>query len=159
MAFKYNHKDAQKCFPEGDYEAIIKDATEGVSKSTGDPMLTVAFTIFNGADEMILSDYIVAKTTFKLKKIARAVGQLEAFEADTFDVSAFVGHGLVLGLTVETSEKYGDQNRIKDYKVLDRGASGKPVTVTPTDTPSSLRGGAPEIKADDIPFDSGPLGS
>lgn len=146
-AFKYKKEDAVACLPEGDYEASIVSAEVGVSKSSGADMLTVAFKVYTtDGREVTLNDYIVnPKTLFKLKRIALAIGQQTAFENETFDVNDNIGANLILGLKVDSNEKYGDQNKIDSYKRLERAPSSRPTATMPAK-------GDFDIKDSEIPF-------
>lgn len=119
MAFRYNPKDAVQCFQPGEYEAAVESVKEKVSKA-GNDMLEVVFKVFNGASEQLVWDYISnPKTLFKLKKIARAFGREQEFDAGEFNLEQHVGQVLTVELSIE-SDDFGDKNRVVAYKTLER---------------------------------------
>lgn len=122
MAWKYNPKDAESCLPEGEYEATVNSVTEGESKTSGNPMLTVGFAVYPPAGgERKVNDYIVNPSTlFKMKKIARALGEEDDFKAGTFDLADHIGANLTLVLDVQQQDGFDDKNNVKDYKPLAR---------------------------------------
>lgn len=150
MAWSYNPKDAASAWDAGDYEATIVKVDEGTSGSSGAPMLTVTFKVYNGDKERTIKDYIVNPSTlFKLKKLAVAIGEGVAFGLGQFDPGDHLNANLLLTLAVEESDEYGDQNKIKGYKPLSRQPSAKPAGSMPV-----AASAAPytEITDKDIPF-------
>lgn len=146
--FAYNPKDAVMTQPDGDYPAVLAGHDEKNS-AAGNPMLVVMFTVYAPDGTMCeLSDYIVSpppgsgkkSTVFKLKRIAQALGQEEAFEAGTFDISKFMGYNLTVTLGTQSQAGYDDKNTIRAYKPA--SATG-PVSM-------AAAGGAPPD--DDLPF-------
>lgn len=147
---KYSAKDANSCIPAGTYDASIKKVDD--TKEDGSPLLSqkgeamqkVTFEVYTDGANRTLSAYYTAKTTLWLyKRLATAIGQLESFKSETFDAKDHLGANLKLELEVETTEKYGDQNRIKTY-LPSGGSAGK----------TTLTGSSPEgrLTEEDIPF-------
>ena len=152
MAWSYNPKDAASAWDAGDYEASIVKVDEGTSGSSGAPMLTVTFKVYNGDKERTLKDYIVNPSTlFKLKKLAVALGEGVAFGLGKFDPGDHINANLMLTLAVEESDEYGDQNKIKGYKPLSRQPAARPAPRVPATLPASAPG-AFDIADKDIPF-------
>lgn len=112
----YKKEDALRIWPEGDYPASIADVTEKVSKA-GNQMLEVRFDAYNKTDTMTLSDYIVfPKFTWKLKKLAAALGATAAFDAETFDPADYIGKSLTLTLAVNPARGgYDERNSVAAY--------------------------------------------
>lgn len=138
---RYNPKDAFICLPAGDYEATIHDAEERVS-SNNNEMIVFSFMVYRDNTKAIVRDYITESMIWKLKKIAKAIGQLEVFEGGVFRPEDYKGRNLTVTLGVEESEDYGDQNRIRGYQTLQRQTS----------VASKERAVGTEITDDDIPF-------
>ena len=142
---QYNPKDASQCLPAGEYQATIMKAVETQSKN-GKDMLAFQFKIYGPGNRVaILTEYIVAEVLWKLKNIAKAVGQLAAFETGEFRESDYVGRNLAVALEVEESPEFGEQNRIKAYRVSVSGVR-KESSDSDLPPPPQSRG------ADDIPF-------
>ena len=143
---KYDPKEAIECLPEGQYEATVTETQESVSKK-GDPMIVVTLTIYKPTGgEKTIKDWIVAPW-WKLKKLAKACGRLAEFEGGEFRDGQYVGSTLMVDLEVESSDKYGDQNRIVAYSPVERkSAAAGPVRSAAKPSVNS------EITSDDIPF-------
>lgn len=161
MAFQYNAKDASDCWPAGEYQAVIVKVEETISKSSGEPMQVISYEIYgNDGRTQTLKDYITHKTLFKLKKLAQALGRRAEFEASRFNAEDHVGASVVVELSVEETEDYGDQNRIK--KVLsakggqtpNQSGSSAPPSNPPPPPKKSGSAGDPHKPVDesDIPF-------
>lgn len=115
--FTYDPADAVMTQPDGDYPAVLAGWDSGTSKASGDPMLTVMFTVYAPDGSMCeLKEYIVKKTTFKLKRIAQALGQEDLFNSGAFDVANFMGHNITVTLGTQRQEGYDDKNVIRGYK-------------------------------------------
>lgn len=160
MTFSYNPKDAERAWPEGYYPAEIKDVTPSVSKSSQQPMLVLTYVVFDDQQDrqQELKDYITKASTFKLKQLAKALGQLDDFNAGTFDAEAWALSRVSLYLTIENDPQYGDKNRIQSINPVAPAAPvapvvKKPVAKRPPPTvqpaPSQT---VPAIPEDDIPF-------
>lgn len=135
---QYNPADAVQCLPEGDYPAVLMDCTEKTS-SKGNDMYELAFTVYApDGREITVKEYVVMPTfTWKLKKLARAVGRLEEFEAGAFDPSACVGNNVTLTLTVQEQVGYEPKNQVKEYgasKPRAKHTKSAPSPVTNEDT-------------------------
>jgi hypothetical protein len=101
----------------------------------------VTLKAFKGDQSQLVSDYIVRKTTYKLREIALALDggdtgkNYEAFKAGEFDLDQHTGKNLKVKLIVEESAEYGDSNKVKKYLPK---ANGQP---------------SPELEDDpDVPF-------
>ena len=152
---KYKPEQAIACLPQGDYEATIERAEEVTSK-TNKPMLVISYKVYGPHNRTIeIKDYIVEEMLWKLKRIATAIGQMDAFNKGEFFAADYVSHNLTLTLTVEENSDFGDQNRIKAYKQLSRtGTAARPAS-----NPSPVKSYAGSIAAPpmenqdgDIPF-------
>lgn len=112
---KYDPKDAVQCLPEGQYSATLEEVTETQSKS-GKPMHEMRFRVYGPNErEVVLTDWIVyPDSTWKLKKLAVAIGMEREFNAETFDPTACVSHNLVLDITIREWNG-NDQNSVKGY--------------------------------------------
>lgn len=139
MSFAYDPADAVMVQPEGDYPAVVSGWDDKESKA-GDPMLTMMFTVYApDGTSTEMKDYIVnppkasgkKSMIWKLKRIAQALGQEEAFTAGTFDIAQHMGHNLTVTLKIKSQAGFDDQNVIQAYKPA--GASGPKAFVPPAD--------------------------
>lgn len=118
---QYDPNDALACYPEGQYMATLQNAEETTSKA-GNPMYKLEWKVYGpGEASMTLFDYILmdGKMTWKLKRLADALGQSDAFKARKFDPAAWCGHNITLDLDVRDDPKYGEQNQIRNYIARD----------------------------------------
>jgi hypothetical protein len=114
----YRKQDAVLLWPDGDYEAVVSTCQEKRSKA-GNDMYEVGFTVYSGEREIQVTDYIVLpKFTWKLKKLAAAVGEEAKFEAESFDPHDLAGRSanLIVTLGSQKQEGYDEKNVIKAYK-------------------------------------------
>jgi hypothetical protein len=113
--------------PKGLYRCKINDVTEGESKSSGKPMLTVEYEITQKGDwkGRRLWDYIVLEdsSAWKLRQFVEALG-LKA--KGTLDTSAALGERLLVRVKHETDDRDPDN-------VVVRSRVGN-VTAIPEDT-------------------------
>ena len=168
---KYNPKDAAgKVLPAGDYPASIYAVTstdsEGrqlVSKK-GEDKERVTFEVYHdGGVKYVNQDFTAVSMLFMYRKLAKAIGQDEAFKAATFEATNHIGTNLVLSIEVEESDQYGDQNRIKAFKPA-TGTTAKPTfvapgavrqVVAPKPRPVDNLATAREMDPSEIPFNAG----
>ena len=138
MGFRYNPAEAIACLPAGDYPSTIKSAQEETSKQ-GNAMLVIVFDVHSekrGRREV--TEYITESMSWKLKRIAQAIGAESSFVKGEFFANDYIGRHLLLTLTVEDSPKYGEQNRVKSFKPY--------IGPAPSSAPVS------EHHGDEIPF-------
>lgn len=117
--WEYDPKDAEyPVLDPGEYTAVLDSAEEKVSKK-GNPMLECQWRIIIGSREVVVTDYIVNPATlFRLKAMAEAFGQLNAFEAGTFDPFQFVGKAVQVTLEIEKQDGYAPKNRIRKFTAI-----------------------------------------
>jgi hypothetical protein len=125
---------AKSSWPAGSYEATITKVEESLTKAHGDPMLIVTYTVYGApggptrGKTLELKDYFTDPPTesgrkgslWKLRALAHAVGLAEKFQTKTLRRKDLEGKNLIVELSSEYSEKYGDQNRVDSYTRLDR---------------------------------------
>lgn len=147
MGFTYDPKKTSECWPEGEYRATLKKVEDTTSKNSGNNMTVVTFEVHNNDRTMSIRDYLVegyAWANAKYKYIAQALGRGEEFIAGQFDAANYIGNNVMLVLSIEDSDQYGEQNRIKKYIPSDKKAepSQKP------QAPGDLK----PVTDDEIPF-------
>lgn len=111
----YDPKDAVLVFPAGDYPAALASCEQKMSKA-GNDMYELAFDVWQGERQMQVRDYVVMpQFLWKLKRLARAIGQSDAFEAGKFDPAEHIGRNLVVSLEIESRDGFDDRNLIRAY--------------------------------------------
>lgn len=124
-----------KPLPDGEYCVTIEGA-ELKTTAKGGEMITFKLKVFGTSYEnrvlfgnlnIVNSNPTAADIGLgQLKDIMRATGV-----AVLSDLTQFVGHQLLIKVTIKTSEQYGAQNEIKAYKAIP-GASPTPASATVT---------------------------
>jgi hypothetical protein len=140
---------------DGVYPFKIDNAEEGISKSSGNPQITLSVEVFKPDGKSIfVKDYIGTANVFmerKLRHAALACGLDAEYNAGTLHDYDFKGKEgfLNLGIQADKTGKYGDKNVVKDYIV-----SGAPSKAAPAVKPKAVVKEAPKDDpfADEIPF-------
>lgn len=117
MALPYDPKDAVLVLPEGEYNAVLEKYEEKVSKK-GNDMMVLTWKIFPSDERpgLLVTDYVVLPSfTWKLKKLANAMGRLKDFENQAFQPEDYVGQSVRVALTIDKQEGYDDKNAIGSY--------------------------------------------
>lgn len=115
--WSYEPKDARRCLPEGEYEAVIADCDYGESKAGNDMATMKVEVTTESGGKVFVRDWLVnhAKMLWKLKDLAKAVGKLREFDEGSFEPHHAVGVPLIVVLSEEEDPKYGEQNRVAGY--------------------------------------------
>jgi len=119
----FNPKDGAGVIAEGEYDAVIETAKEGMSKK-GKKMLTLKIRVF-AEREAVINDYIVVpEGLFKLKKLCKAIDRIADFESGTIEVPSLQGASFkaVVAIEQDDSGQYDDKNVITGYKALETAA-------------------------------------
>ena len=162
---KYDPKNAAtKLLPEGEYPASVygvtdtdRDGNKLVSKK-GEDKERVTFEVYhNGAVRYVNQDFTAVSMLFLYQKLAKALGQGEAFKAGQFEASNHIGDNLVIAIEIEESDQYGDKNVIKAFKPKAQGAaqpSNSPAFPRQSTAPKSAApaGNEREMDPSQIPF-------
>lgn len=144
--------DGLNCYPEGEYEASIEKIEEGRS-SKGTPMLTITLRAYRDSGDRTIKDYIPtlpsSRMLWKLRRLCQAVGRDDAWDTGSISkcAEAIMGarKNLTVDLAVESSDQYGDQNKVRAYKPLMRSSGGQAVLAPSVTGPTPLTDS-------DIPF-------
>lgn len=103
----------------GTYDFEVKDATDEVSRATGNEMIKLTLHVFNAdGDKRTVFDYLVnsEKSQFKIRHFAEAVGlthHYEKGELDCYDIVSKTGR---LTLAVKPAKgEYPAGNSVRDY--------------------------------------------
>ncbi len=116
MRFNPDVKDKSHLLPAGDYDFEILHASEKTSANNND-MVVLKLRAGSNGTTRIITDYIVAKNTRKVKKVAQAVGLLDLFETGEILAEHFVGRKGRVRLSIEKSSHmdYEDRNIVDTY--------------------------------------------
>ena len=129
MALNYNPKDAEKCWPEGDYDAVLMTVDDTVSKTSGADMEVWQIGCYHpDGREQTIKEYVTAAAAFKIKQLAIALGRKADFDNGTFHAEDFVNASFIVSLSVEEQDGYDDKNRVAKFK---------PKAVRPPSKPNS----------------------
>lgn len=128
MPLNYNPKDASNAFEAGEYLAELTSVVDKESKSSGNPMQVWSIKVEDeNGRKLNINEYVTASAAYKIKMLASAIGKLEDFENQSFQAEDYIGSSFMVELTVEKTDQYGDQNRIKKYKPSQAATPVKPV--------------------------------
>lgn len=118
MPLDYKKDDANKCWPEADYDAELLQVLDKVSKTSGNDMQEWKVKVMNDdGKSMTISDYFCPPGgTFKLKQLAKALGKEQEFNAETFQADDHEGAQFKVHLVIEEGDGgYPDKNKIQKY--------------------------------------------
>lgn len=129
-----NNYDA---LPAGLYEATIANAEIKDSKSGG-KYINVRYDITgpSHAGRVVFGMITIANANPKAEEVGRQqLGDLiRAIGLDKLaDTDQLIGGQLIIKLDVETSETYGEQNRVRGFRTATKGS--KPAAAATTNTP------------------------
>lgn len=108
-------------FPAGEYDYEV-DAAEETQSKAGNAMIKLTLNVFNqdGAKRVVF-DYLLETAAWKIKQFAASCGLLTKYETGLIEAYEMVGKTGRLKLRVESSEQYGDQNKVAFYLAAPSG--------------------------------------
>ena len=123
--------------PAGLYEATIANAEIKDTKSGG-KYINVRYDITgpSHAGRVVFGMITIANANPKAEEVGRQqLGDLiRAISLDKLaDTDQLIGGQLIIKLDVETTEKYGEQNRVRGFRPANKGS--KPAAAAATNTP------------------------
>lgn len=106
----------------GEYDFEIVKGEDTTSKTSGNEMIKLSVRVFPHDDSSprLINDYLVPGSSLgelKINRFCHAVGLEAEYFAGELTGYACEGAAGKLRLTIQSSEKYGDQNSVKDYIV------------------------------------------
>lgn len=127
----YNPKDANECWPCGEYEACLRGVMNGTSKTSGNEMETWTIEVFNDdGRKQVIKDYVTSPGgTFKIKQLAAALGKNDEFKDGTFQAEDYIRANFRVDLKVEAQDGFDNKNRIAKFKP---STSSTPAANAPT---------------------------
>lgn len=153
---RYEPKDASNAIPAGTYESTILRVEDQdnfgnpLRSKKGEDMERVVFEVYTENGTRTYSQLFTAKSMLWLyRKLAKAIGQGDAFAAGTFQAGSHIGASLRLKLTVEDSPEYGEQNRVEEFMEAERRSAPAAKAAKPPARASAAKAPPPE---DDPPF-------
>jgi hypothetical protein len=99
----------------GVYPATIKNATEKISKSSGNEMLEIVWQLENG---LLVFDYLTfgEKTAYKVDTFLKSVGkQPEKGKEIELNAEEMTGWRAFIDLRVEDDQQFGKKNKVNKY--------------------------------------------
>lgn len=120
--WQYDPKQANTCWPKGFYKGQLFSVVEKPRPNTdGDTMLEVTYKAWNGQQTQLVTEYFTREpvSMSRYKRLAGALGKREEFKAGTFDPAQLIDAPLVLCLTIEESQQYGDKNKVAGHEARD----------------------------------------
>ena len=127
---RYNPDAAIDLLPAGTYEAVVKRATEKLSK-TQNEMIELILTCFSpGGVEVDVFDYLVFvdSMAYKVKHFCESAGIPVTGE---LTVDQCIDRNVRVKLKVDKGGEYPDKNSVADYLV--RTPTEKPIPAKPAD--------------------------
>ncbi len=112
---RYNPEDANEVmFDPGVYDAVVKHASEGTSKS-GNDMIKLILTVYGPKGETDVFDYLVFSEAvlYKVKHFCESAGI--DFGRGVLDESDCLDKNVKVKLVIDENEGYAPKNAVKDY--------------------------------------------
>lgn len=138
-------------FPAGEYDYTVEEAADETSKA-GKPMIHITLFVYNAeGHKRVVHDYLLASAAWKIKQFAASAGLLDRYDSGEIEAYEMVGKTGRLKLKIESSEQYGDQNKVAFYiaaKPAGTGYTGRPA-------PAPVASGKSQAGSDlndEIPF-------
>ncbi len=138
-------------FPAGEYDYTVDAAEDTTSSKTGAPMVKLTLHVYNAeGHKRIVFDYIVDSAAWKLKQFAASCGLLDRYDSGEIEAYEMVGKTGRLKLKIESSEQYGDQNKVAFYIAAKPAGTG----YTGRSAPAPVASGKSlaDDLSDEIPF-------
>lgn len=113
MRFKaLNDSELMNLLPEGEYDFVVKDAQDTLSKA-GNEMIKLKLCV---SDNRIIFDYLLEAMSHKLKHFAQAVGLDDKYNAGGFEAADCIDRrGRCLIVKEEGIGNFGPKNSVRDY--------------------------------------------
>lgn len=122
---RYNPDAVVEVIPPGTYEAVVKKATNDVSKG-GNDMIKLTLDVYTPAglpvtvwDYLVFSDSVL----YKVKHFCESAGI--DFEKGELEAEECIEKNVKVKLKIDKQDGYADKNAVADY-VKRNGAAGKP---------------------------------
>jgi hypothetical protein len=155
-----SEEQASGVWAKGQYDATVLSAVEKTSK-TGNPMIELAMTVYDGEKQMKVRDYLVATDggQGKIQRFCKSAGLWDLYQSGELSADSCGEAGVRVKLGIEDgSDDYPPKNKVVDYmprtKAPVKPASdlqGVPATQTRAAGTGRKDPSAPPT-GDDIPF-------
>lgn len=116
-------------FPEGEYDFDVIGAEEGVSKTSGKPMITLTLRVYgHDGSTTTVYDYLLASLEYKVKHFCDTTGLAFEYQAGTLsaDMCSNKSGKCKLKIDKDKNGVYEDKNAVKDYSNVAVDASDVP---------------------------------
>lgn len=139
-------------FPKGEYEAVVKSATEKTSKASGNPMFEVDLVVY-GPDgkERNVRDWLVCTDTgqAKIQRFCKAAGQWDAYMAGELCADTFKDASVRVKLKIDMGDgEFPPKNAVVDYLPKKLPLNPQLPGVDPSKRTAAIAG----TPSEDIPF-------
>lgn len=135
-------------FPAGEYDYTV-DAAEDTTSKAGNEMIKLTLHVYNAdGNKRVLFDYLLDSAAWKIKQFAASAGLLDRYDSGEIEAYEMVGKTGRLKLKIESSEQYGDQNKVAFYLAAKPAGTG----YTGGSAPQPDRQARPLDLDDAIPF-------
>ncbi len=123
MRFNPDQEQDSNVMPAGEYDFEVIYATEKIS-SGGNDMIVLKLRVGDRHRGHVVTDYILAKNTWKILSAAKACGLVELFHAGEILPQHFVGCTGRAQFMIErsTNPQYPDRNTVLSYVAPNRAA-------------------------------------
>jgi hypothetical protein len=143
-SFTFNMKEQEEDsgfapLPKGTYAVTIDSCEFKMSQSSGSPMWSLMYSVSEGEfaeknrkvfDIISLKPEQRGRVKKFIMRVAPELAELENFDPKKIaDEGLLVGKPLKVKLDIETSEEYGNRNRVKDHFSASGGSSGSGFTM------------------------------
>lgn len=106
-------------WPPGDYDFTVAEATDEISKASGQEMIKLILHVFNrDGQKRTVFDYLLSgeKGQWKVRHAAEAIGMLPQYEAGELDTSEMIERSGKLKLRIKPAQgEYQAGNSVVDY--------------------------------------------
>lgn len=155
----FSKEDAEKArstlLPAGRYDALVRKATEKVSKS-GNDMLELEVEVFHDEGSMIVFDYLLSteKMIWRLRHFCEAAGLLDKYDTGTLTAEDCVDINIAVELEHDKPKdpKYQTRNRIKEYMPSQFGSNAAPAKKPEASRPAAKKSAPADDDDGSIPF-------
>jgi uncharacterized protein DUF669 len=136
-------------FPAGEYDFTVEAAEEQTSRNNNE-MVKLTLHVYNTeGHKRVVFDYMLDSAAWKIKQFAASAGLLERYDSGEIEAYEMVGKTGRLKLKIESSEQYGDQNKVAFYIAAKSAGTG----YTGRSAPASVsRHTTTSIDDDAVPF-------
>lgn len=133
-----SEETAAGVWPKGEYDALVTEAIEKTSKSSGNPMIELTLTVYGqGGEEKSLRDWLVSTDggQAKIQRFCKSAGLWDMYQAGELSADSCKDANIRVKLGADDGgDEYPPKNTVRDYM---------PKTVAPKPPAAPLLGVSP----------------